>query len=78
MYKRQKQQLVNETNLTALMVTTKNEIDVFLSNEKIKTARNTKPSIDPLSAKRGFEVGKNIEIHKGIHTDRINEDRALQ
>lgn len=73
-----KQQLVNETNLTALMVTTKNEIDVFLSNEKIKTARNTKPSIDPLSAKRGFEVGKNIEIHKGIHTDRISEDRALQ
>ena len=72
-----KRQLENETNLTTLMVTTKNEIDVYLSNEKIQTARTSKPSIDSLSARRGFEVGKNIEIHKGIHSDRISEERGL-
>lgn len=73
-----KQQLENETNLTALMVTTKSEIDVYLSNEKIKSARKSQSSIDPLSASRGFKVGKNIEIYKGIHADRISEERGLQ
>lgn len=74
-----KQQLEEISNLNALMLTTENEIDFYLKDEYIKAARKTStPSIDPFSAKRGIETGRNIEINKGIHAEKVSDDRRLQ
>lgn len=74
-----KKQFEETSNLTALMVTTGNEIDFYLKDEHIKAGRkNGTPTIDPLSAIRGIETGRNIEISKGIYAETISEDRRLQ
>lgn len=67
-----------ETNITALALTTKGEIDEFLKDQKIGKARNSKSSIDGLSVSNGISVGKNIEICKGLYAERVSEDKLLQ
>ena len=73
-----KKVLEKETNITALVRTTKSEIDDFLKGEKIGKARESKSEIDALCAMKGMEVGKNIEICKGIHADAVSEDLRLR
>lgn len=73
-----KKVLEKETNITALVRTTKSEIDDFLKGEKIGKARDSKAEIDTLCAIKGMEVGKNIEICKGIHADVVSEDLRLR
>lgn len=72
-----RKELQNSTNITALVSTTNSEIDDYLKGEKIGTARASKAEIDALCAKRGTTVGRNIEIHKGIHADAVSEDLRL-
>lgn len=73
-----KKVLEKETNITALVHTTKSEIDDFLKGEKIGKARDSKAEIDTLCAMQGMTVGKNIEICKGIHADAVSEDLRLR
>ncbi len=73
-----KKVLEKETNITALVRTTKSEIDDFLKGEKIGKARESKAEIDTLCAMKGMEVGKNIEICKGIHAETVSEDLRLR
>lgn len=75
-----KQGLEETSNVTALVVASKAEIDEFLKNEKIGNARESQAQIDRLCAKEGKEginVGRNIEIQKGIHAESVSEDRRL-
>ena len=65
--------LETENNITALVRTTKSEIDDFLKGEKIG-----KSDIDALCAMRGIETGKNVEICKGIHAESVSENLRLQ
>lgn len=67
-----------ENNITALVRTTKSEIDDFLKGEKIGKARESKSDIDALCAMRGIETGKNVEICKGIHAESVSENLRLQ
>lgn len=70
--------LETENNITALVRTTKSEIDDFLKGEKIGKARKSKSDIDALCAMRGIETGKNVEICKGIHAESVSENLRLQ
>lgn len=70
--------LETENNITALVRTTKSEIDDFLKGEKIGKARESKSDIDALCAMRGIETGKNVEICKGIHAESVSENLRLQ
>lgn len=72
-----KQGLEETSNVTALVVASKAEIDEFLKNEKIGNARESQAQIDRLCAKEGINVGRNIEIQKGIHAESVSEDRRL-
>lgn len=72
--KESKNNLSYETNITALVQTTSAEIDDFLKGEKIRAPRNSKTQIDTSFAKQGVNVGKNIEIFKGIHDNTVRED----
>lgn len=74
----EKLNLSAETNITALILTTESEIDDFLKGEKIGTARKSNSSIDVLCAQKGVEVGKSIEISKGIHAKVVSEEMVLQ
>ena len=67
-----------ENNITALVRTTKSEIDDFLKGEKIGKARESKSDIDALCAMRGIDTGKNVEICKGIHAEFVSENLRLQ
>lgn len=73
-----KKALEEQTNITALVRTTKSEIDDFLKDEKIGTARKSKAEIDALCAMKGMEVGKNVEICKGIHAETVSENLRLR
>lgn len=73
-----KKVLEKETNITALVRTTKSEIDDFLKGEKIGKARESKSEIDALCAMKGVEVGRNVEICKGIHAETVSEDLRLR
>lgn len=72
-----KQDLEETSNVTALVVASKAEIDEFLKNKKIGSARKSQAKIDGLCAKEGINVGRNIEIQKGIHAESVSEDRRL-
>ena len=72
-----KQGLEETSNVTALVVASKAEIDEFLKNEKIGNARESQAQIDRLCAKEGINVGRNIEIQKGIHAESVSEERRL-
>ena len=72
-----KQGLEETSNVTALVVASKAEIDEFLKNEKIGNARESQAQIDRLCAKEGINVGRNIEIQKGIHAESVSEDLSL-
>lgn len=72
-----KQELQATSNVTALIVTSKAEIDDFLKDEKIGCAQKSQAKIDALCAKEGVAVGKSIEISKGIHAETVCEDRRL-
>lgn len=73
-----KKTLETENNITALVRTTEGEIDDFLKGQKIGKARESKSDIDALCAMRGIEIGKNVEICKGIHAETISENLRLQ
>lgn len=68
----------NVKEYCALVRTTKSEIDDFLKGEKIGKARDSKSEIDALCAMKGVEVGRNVEICKGIHAETVSEDLRLQ
>lgn len=73
-----KKALETENNITALVRTTESEIDDFLKGQKIGKARESKSDIDALCAMRGIEIGKNVEICKGIHAETVCENLRLQ
>ena len=73
-----KKVLETENNITALVRITEGEIDDFLKGQKIGKARESKSDIDALCAMRGIEIGKNVEICKGIHAETISENLRLQ
>lgn len=68
----------NKTDIKALVCTAKSEIDEFLKGKKIGTCSPSKPAIDILCAKKGVEVGRNIEVCKGIHAKVVSEDLMLK
>lgn len=76
-FRSEKQQLQHECDITALALSTRAEIDDFLKDEKIGRSRARCESVDCLSANRGYNVGKNIEINKGIYAESVSEDRML-
>lgn len=73
----EKRQLQQECDITALVLSTRAEIDDFLKGEKIGKGRASSESVDRLSANRGFITGQNVEINKGIYAESISEDRRL-
>lgn len=73
-----KRELQETSNVTALVVASKAEIDEFLKDEKIGNARESQAKIDALCAKEGVAVGKSIEISKGIHAETVCEEMRLR
>lgn len=67
----------DETNVTALVVTMQHEIDDFLQGLEIGKVRNHRVSFDSCCMKQGIDVGHNIEITKGVHSTRTNEQKVL-
>ena len=63
-YKELQQQYVEST---ALIISTKNEIDDFLKDINIRKGTKTKEHFNTSVFFDGYEVGKNIELHKGIN-----------
>lgn len=76
--KNDKKILEEQTDITALVVCTKAEIDDFLKDEKIGKTRESKSEIDVFCASKGMDVGKNIEINKGIYSETVIPDLRLQ
>lgn len=76
-FENDKKSLEKETNITALACTAKSEIEDFLKDVKITKGRSSKAEVDVICAAQGIKVGKNIEIHKGIHTEPTGENRCL-
>lgn len=72
-----KQELSEKVDITSLTISTKAEIDDFLKGEKIGTARESKANVDTLSARIGYHVGENIDIHKGVYAQTVDEERML-
>ncbi len=72
----ERKELQNECNITSLVVSSKAEIDEFLKDTKIEKSRASNQRIDDISAMRGYETGKNVEIRKGIYT-RAGKDRLI-
>lgn len=62
---------------SALALSTQAEIDDFLKDEKIGKSRASSQNVDNVSAVRGYETGKNVEINKGIYAESVSEDRRL-
>lgn len=63
-YKELQQQYIEST---ALIVSTKSEIDDFLKDTKIAKGTKTKEHFNLSVYADGYEVGKNIELHKGVN-----------
>lgn len=76
-FRSEKQQLQQECDITALALSTRAEIDDFLKDEKIGKSRASSQNVDNVSAVRGYETGKNVEINKGIYAESVSEDRRL-
>lgn len=68
---------VCEYNMCRSLIVSRPKNDEFLKNEKIGNARESQAKIDRLCAKEGINVGRNIEIQKGIHAESVSEDRRL-
>lgn len=73
----EKEDLKSECDITALAISMKAEIDEFLKDEKIGNAKLGKINIDSLCANRGYKVGKNIQINKGVYAGVVNKDKRL-
>ena len=73
-----KEELSSTTDITALVMSDKVDKDKILKGTKICTARSTTPKIETNIAKEGVMVGRNIEIHKGIHADAVSEELLLE
>lgn len=67
----------DDTNVTALVVTMQHEIDDFLQGMKIGKVRTPHVSVDNCCMKQGIDVGRNIEITKGVHSDRADKQKML-
>ena len=65
-------------DITSLTVSNEAEIDNFLKGQKIGTARASKSSVDYASARLGYSVGENVEIHKGVYAQTVDEERRLR
>lgn len=72
-----KQSITSQTDIAALVLSTKGEIDDFLKDEKIGKARNNKSIIDKMSAVIGAQIGYNIEVNKGVYAQTVDEGRML-
>ena len=73
----EKRQLQLECDITALAVSSKAEIDEFLKDVKISKSRESKQSVDSISAGRGYKTGRNIEINKGVYAGDIKENKKI-
>ncbi len=71
-----KQDIEKTHDITALIKSSKSDIEDFLKDQKIGTCRPSKESLDARVALSGVAVGKEIEIKQGIHS-RVNEERML-
>ena len=52
--------------VNALVRVTQSEIDQFLQNMDVKDARHRKLNVYESAMMEGAEVGRNIQIHKGM------------
>lgn len=77
-FENEKKAMEKETNITALACTSKSEIDDFLKDVKTTKGRKSKAEVDALCVSQGIKVGKNIEIHRGVNTERTNKNQRLQ
>lgn len=69
-YKELQQQYVEST---ALIVSTKSEIDDFLKGTDIRKGTKSKEQFNSSVFANGFEVGKNIELHKGVNGEHMHK-----
>lgn len=76
-FRADKKELSEKIDITSLTVSTKAEIDDFLKGQKIGTVKESKASVDSISAGIGYHVGENIEIHKGVYAQTVDEERRL-
>lgn len=77
-FEESKRSLEENSNITALVLTTNTEIEDFLKDVKIGKARESTSAIDALSAQQGITIGRNIEVCKGIYTEAVSEDMRLK
>lgn len=73
-----KVELSHTSDVTSIVLSREAEIDDFLKDEKIGSARHSNASIDAVSACMGKEVGENIEINKGVYAQTVDEERRLR
>ena len=67
---RSEQQDLDTDKVNALVKVTRAEIDEFLQNMNVKDARNRKVNVYESAMKEGEEVGRNIQIRKGMAAEK--------
>lgn len=77
-FESEKIEINKECDITSLVLSTKSEIDDFLKDEVIHSAKKSKAEIDDLCASKGYKEGKNVEINQGIYAETISEDRRIE
>lgn len=63
---RNEQDNLDTDKVNALVKVTRTEIDEFMRNLDVKNARNRKVNVFASALEEGEEIGRNIQIHKGV------------
>ena len=77
-FKSQQEEVAASTDVTALVKSSKAEIDAFLEGLKIGKDKGTKADVDHRIALEGYSSGREIQIHKGIYANSVSEDLRLE
>lgn len=73
----EKVELSKENDIKSLIVSTNAEIEEFIKDMTITKGRASKASVDTAIMNDGKEVGRNVEINKGIYATSVGEERML-
>lgn len=77
-FRLEEKNLANESDITALVINSKQEINDYLKNQKIGKARDRKINVDKEILGIGYQTGRNLDIHKGIHATVTSDDKLIE
>lgn len=76
--RQERDELQKECDVKSLVLSSRSEIDDFLKGMNIGKCRFRKPELDNESARKGFVIGLNVEINKGIYSKTVSKERRIE